>query len=108
VLSQVVDQHPGPLDLVIRESDGRDFVGALPPREDQRKDRAVSDLLTLEADGYIPGEDVGIAVIVRLSSATSQGRARGVLTATEAPGGAGDVLLFGLTSGTVYRGGARY
>jgi hypothetical protein len=108
VLSRVVDQHPGPLDLLIHEADGRDFFGALPASVADAKIGHHVDLLTLDAEGYIPGEDVGIAVIVRLTSATPDGSARGVLALAEAPGGVGDVLLFGLTSGTVHRGGVRY
>ncbi len=108
VLSQVVEQHPGPLELLIREADGRDFLGALPsPRRDSVSELP-TDLVTLEADGFVPGEEVGIAVIVRLTSASSDGRARGVVAHVQAPGGSGDVLLFGLTSGTIHRGGARY
>jgi hypothetical protein len=119
-LTLVAEQHPGPHRLRIREADGSVYVGSLPaapsptvssplviPPPPSLPGGAVSDasqLFAVGGDGFVPGEDVALAVILRLSSAGPSGSARALVTGEEAPGGPGDVLLFGLTSGTVHRG----
>lgn len=102
-LAAIAEQHPGQLGVEVREADGRSFSGLL-PAPPSGTGAIEGELLTIEGRGFVPGEDVGIAVILRLTSAAPNGNARGLLTREEIPGGPGDVLLFGLTSGTVHRG----
>ena len=96
---------------------GRDLVGHLIGciaeqhgreirREVREADRDI-ELLELAGEGFIPGEDVAIAVVLRESRADRDGRAHAVVDRLAAPLGITDVILFGATSGTLVRGGRR-
>ena len=65
------------------------------------------ELLELVGEGFIPGEDIAIAVVLRESRAASDGRGHAVVDRLAAPRGITDVILFGTTSGTFVRGGRR-
>lgn len=65
------------------------------------------ELLELVGEGFIPGENVAIAVVLRESRAASDGRAHAVVDRLAAPRGITDVILFGATFGTLVRGGRR-
>ena len=93
---------------------GRDLVGHLidciaeqhgweSHREIREADLDV-ELLELVGEGFIPGENVAIAVVLRESRAASDGRAHAVVDRLAAPRGITDVILFGTTSGTLVRG----
>lgn len=85
----IAEQHGREIRLEVRESD-RDV-----------------ELLELVGEGFIPGENVAIAVVLRESRAASDGRAHAVVDRLAAPRGITDVILFGATSGTLVRGGRR-
>ena len=96
---------------------GRDLVGHLIDciaehhgwevhREVREANRAV-ELLELAGEGFIPGENVAIAVVLRESRAASDGRGHAVVDRLAAPRGITDMILFGTTSGTLVRGGRR-
>ena len=96
---------------------GRDLVGHLIDciaehhgwevhREVREANRAV-ELLELVGEGFIPGENVAIAVVLRESRADRDGRAHAVVDRLAAPRGITDVILFGATFGTLVRGGRR-
>lgn len=57
----------------------------------------------IEAAGFIPGEDVAVAIIVRSSSADLQGTAHALVDEAELPEHSLGVLLFGFISGTIHR-----
>ena len=82
----IAEQHGGDIHLEVREAD-----------------RAV-ELLELAGEGFIPGEDVAIAVVLREGRADRDGRAYAVVDRLAAPRGTTDVILFGATSGTLVRG----
>jgi hypothetical protein len=63
-------------------------------------------LVSATGFGFVPGEDVAIAVVVRSTSAGPDGRARALLQTSELPGNSADILLFGQVSGTVVTGKA--
>lgn len=65
------------------------------------------ELLELVGEGFIPGENVAIAVVLRESRAASDGRGHAVVDRLAAPRGITDMILFGTTSGTLVRGGRR-
>lgn len=68
------------------------------PRGRRRKQ---PDLVELEATGFVPGEDVAVAVVLRHGSAGPDGRARALIDRTEIPGADGaEVVLLGRISGT--------
>ena len=85
----------------IAEQHGREIHS-----EVREADRDV-ELLELVGEGFIPGENVAIAVVLRESRAASDGRAHAVVDRLAAPRGITDVILFGATSGTLVRGGRR-
>jgi hypothetical protein len=94
---------------------GRDLLGLLIDcsaeqhgreihRDVREADWAVAQL-ELVGEGFIPGENVAIAVVLCQSRADRDGRAHAVVDRLAAPRGIADVILFGATSGTLVRGG---
>ena len=96
---------------------GRDLVGHLIDCIAEQHGREIHsevreadqdvELLELVGEGFIPGEDVAIAVVLREGRADRDGRAYAVVDRLAAPRGNADVILFGATSGTLVRGGRR-
>ncbi len=119
VIAAIAEQHGGSVHVEIREPAGTNHTDIItPPRPTPPDDNAhthapldtpaikpAPELLELTGEGFIPGEDVAIAVILRHSSARADSRARGVVDRRETPGGITDVILFGTISGTLIRGG---
>ena len=67
---------------------------ALPPR--------VPHLVEVSGDGFVPGEDVALAVIVAHTDATGTGDARALLDLDTLPDGpTHEAILFGRISGTL-------
>lgn len=62
-------------------------------------------LVEFYGQGFVPGEDVAIAVIVSRTSAAGTGFARALMERGQLPGPVTDVLLFGEISGTIVRQG---
>lgn len=59
-------------------------------------------LWSVEADGFVEGEDVEVAIVVRSGSADGYGHARTIIDRRELPTGVRAVILFGSVSGTVH------
>ena len=59
-----------------------------------------SALLEFTGSGFVPGEDVALALILRHSSAGPDGTARALLDRGERPGISSEVILLGRISGT--------
>ena len=58
-------------------------------------------LMEVDGEGFVPGEDVAVAVIVRHTDAAGTGTARALVDLDDLPTGAtGEVILFGRISGT--------
>lgn len=58
-------------------------------------------LMEVEGEGFVPGEDVAVAVIVSHTDAAGTGTARALVDLDDLPPGAtGEVILFGRISGT--------
>ena len=89
LIDYIAEHHGGPICLEVREAN-----------------RGV-ELLGLVGEGFIPGENVAIAVVLREGRADRDGRAHAVVDRLAAPRGITDVILFGATSGTLVRGGRR-
>lgn len=113
VLTAIVSEQGVPCRVELTEADGRRFVDivtpvpvsrfappepavAIPPRP------APPTLHRVEGDGFVPGEDVGIAIIVRSASADPSGRAHALIADRELSTGHRGVLLFGFESGTIH------
>ncbi len=104
----------------VRECDGTVFTDIIRarksnPPEPETMPEAVSEtrrgrrsltprahrLVEVEADGFVPGEDVGVAVIVSHTDATGTGHVRALVDLDELPPRAtGETILFGRISGT--------
>lgn len=52
------------------------------------------------ADGFVPGEDVAVAIVLRHASADHMGKARSLIDRREKLTVSGEVVLLGRISGT--------
>ena len=99
----------------VRECDGSVFTDIIRPRaravalpekpvpetRRSRHARRVPRLMEVTADGFVPGEDVAVAVIVSHTDATGLGEARALIDLDTLPDAAGqEVILLGRISGT--------
>src|SRR5690625_2004738 len=94
VMDQITDQHRSPVRVEVRESDGTSFTDIITPgtrrrrTEPQPPDETAPPapavrLVEITADGFIPGEDIGVAVVVAHTDAAHTGRARALLEASQ-------------------------
>ncbi|ALG83200.1 hypothetical protein [Gordonia phthalatica] len=56
----------------------------------------------IEGRAFLPGETIGVAILLRNAEADGHGEARVFLNAAELPSGCEGVVLFGYDSGTLY------
>lgn len=123
IIGEVIEQRRSPVRVVVHELDGTiytDIVTAplhpapldqspaeLPPASVEHDDLAPDDAAPLHplalqnAEGFVPGEDVAVAVIVRHTGAGGEGAARALIE----PGlldlsPTHEVILLGRVSGT--------
>lgn len=69
--------------------------------EQPRRRRHRPELVEVEATGFVPGEEVAVAVILQHGSAEPDGRARALINRAEvADPDAAEVVLLGRISGT--------
>lgn len=120
MFGQLVDQVTGdraiPIRVEVRESDGTSFTDILPatartkpapekepePAKPVKKHRPAAPVLVEGGDGFIPGEDVAVALITGHTDATHEGRVRALLDPKHiAALHASEVILVGRVSGTV-------
>lgn len=116
VLARLVAGFGVPTRVEIHEPDGSvhaDIVHPPAPQDEEPEHPAVEDstvmsgpqLVELHADGFVPGEDIAVAVVLHHSSAGPGGRARALIDLAEV----GDpesveVVLVGRISGeTAFR-----
>ena len=105
-----------PLRVEVRETDGTIYTDiitpnarrAIPANEQpaaRRVPAAPPRLVELAASGFIPGEDVAVALVLGHNDAAGDGTARGLLDATQlALSPSRQVILLGRISGAVYVG----
>jgi hypothetical protein len=99
------------LRVEVHESDGSTFTDIITPRkhrpttadptDDSPAGKARLSLLTASGEGFIPGEDVAVALVLGHSDANGDGLVRATLTTdqmTASP--TGEVVLLGRVSGT--------
>lgn len=110
-LTELVARLGSPTRVEVRELDGSvhaDILTAPAPQprspfappHDTPTAVALPSLLEFAADGFVPGEDVALALVLRHSSAGSTGTARALLDRGEKPVVTGEVILLGRISGT--------
>lgn len=101
ILDALAARNRTPLRVQVREADGSTFTDIItPPRE---RPTAVQPVLHQVAGaGFVPGEDVAVAIIHAHSDASPDGTARALLTAEQAATAVtGEVILLGRISGTL-------
>lgn len=126
VIDSVLEERGSPVRVLVYEADGTVFTDLVtrplqraldptaqpPSRDDARGTRAAEGLIdaaplvapprvVLGEDGFIPGEDVAVAIIVRHTKASTDGSARALLEpgiCRASPDG--EVILVGRISGT--------
>ena len=118
ILDTLTARYRTPLRVQVREADGSTFTDIItPPRErptarpwERPTPETVSPpipaaqpvLHQVAGAGFVPGEDVAVAIIHAHSDASLDGTARALLTAQQAATAVtGEVILLGRVSGTL-------
>jgi hypothetical protein len=118
ILDTLTARYRTPLRVQVREADGSTFTDIItPPRErpspkpwEAPSSASVTPpmpatqpvLHQVAGTGFVPGEDVAVAIIHAHSDASPDGTARALLTAEQAATAAtGEVILLGRVSGTL-------
>lgn len=103
-IAELVAGFASPTRVEVREPDGSVYADILtpdpghPPVLDGA--RAPPVLVEFTAGGFVPGEDIAIALVLRHTSAAGNGTARALLDRAEQAAVAGEVVLLGRISGT--------
>ncbi|GAA3668961.1 hypothetical protein [Yimella lutea] len=118
ILDTLAARHRTPLRVQVRETDGSTFTDIITPPRERALPRpwdapapevvtppvaAVQSVLHQVAGaGFVPGEDVAVAIIHTRSDASHDGTARALLTTEQAAAAVtGEVILLGRISGTL-------
>lgn len=104
-IGELVTRLNSPTRVEVRELDGSvwaDIITPVAPSPAPATPPPVLRpvLLELAAGGFIPGEDVAIALVLRHASAAGDGTARALLDRAEMAAVPGEVILLGRISGT--------
>lgn len=105
-IAELVARFASPTRVEVRELHGSVYADILTPNPDEPA--ALEDaptparplLVEFTADGFVPGEDVAIALVLRHTSAAGNGTARALLDRAEHATVTGEVVLLGRISGT--------
>ena len=110
VLDQLTEQHRSPVRVEVREADGSVFTDIITPGkrrptpapEPVAPAAAGRELVVLHGEGFVPGEDVAIAVVIAHSDAAPDGTARALLRPDQlAESPTREVILLGRVSGVL-------
>lgn len=112
VLDQLTERHRSPVRVEVREADGTTFTDIITPSARRRFQpaptpepparQAMPELLTLHGEGFVPGEDVAVAIVIAHGDAAPDGTMRALLTAEQAASSpTREVILLGRVSGTL-------
>ncbi|WP_208321911.1 hypothetical protein [Paramicrobacterium chengjingii] len=112
IIDRATNDRTVPARIEVRENDGTNFTDiiapqrrpAQPPEPSPQQASPPQLLHTVTSDGFLPGEDIAVAVITGHTDASHTGTARALfdpaqLTA-DASVGTVEVMLFGRISGT--------
>jgi len=115
LIDEILRRRKVPVRVEIIEHDGTTYTDVLtPPAPEPDPELAPETagpaaqapglplLFEASGEGFVPGEDVALAVIIRHSSSDGDGRVRHVIEDRELPGDGSEVLLFGRISGTTH------
>ena len=116
--AQIVDQVTAdrmiPARVEVTEADGSVFTDIITPSRRRRTEpdpepaseeparRPAAELVALHGEGFVPGEDVAIAVVIAHGDAAPDGTMRGLVEAHQLAGTpTREVILLGRVSGTL-------
>ena len=105
--AQVLDQRRSPVRVEVREADGTVFTDIITPSRrrtvaEPPAKPAVPVLPVLYGEGFVPGEDVAVAVVIAHGDAGPDGTMRGLIEAAQlAASPTREVILLGRVSGAV-------
>ena len=100
VVKSIADDLGAPVRVEVHESDGNTYTDIVTPRPHSAEPRAADQTPAVAADGFLPDEEVSVAVILgrhRHGVDSLEKRLPPALLAAHR----GDVVLLGRTSGTV-------
>ncbi len=118
LLDALTQERKRTIRIEVRESDGSTFTdiirakltaeeqlaeAAVPAQPETRRVRRsrITQLVEVKADGFIPGEDITVAVVVSSAEGNSAGVGRALLDLNHLPAYADEVLLIGRVSGNI-------
>lgn len=112
VLDHLTQTHRSAVRVEVREADGTVFTDIITPGSRRRPapepaperpaQRVMPELVVMRGEGFVPGEDVAVAVVIAHGDAAPDGTMRALVTAEQA--GASptrEVILLGRVSGTL-------
>lgn len=111
-VTELIARLASPTRVEVRELDGSVHADILtppmseprspfaPPEGDAPAPVTLPNLMEFTASGFVPGEDVALALILRHASAGPTGTARALIDRGEQPVISGEVILLGRISGT--------
>lgn len=111
IIDCATDDRTTPARVEVREADGTTFTDIIaaqrrraPQPPDPEKPASRPVFHTVECDGFLPGEDIAVAVVTGHTDASGTGTARALIDpdqlGPDPAGGTLEVLLFGRISGT--------
>lgn len=112
IIDRATNDQTTPVRVEVRESDGTSFTDIIAARRSRASHQKPAPELasslpvfhTVEGDGFVPGEDVAVAIVTGHTDAAHTGTARALIDPAQlgkdAAGGFMEVLLFGRISGT--------
>ncbi|WP_228389099.1 hypothetical protein [Cumulibacter manganitolerans] len=111
IIDQASDERAVPVRFEVHEADGTSFTDLIPaaprkpvaeptPQKKEKRKPGRPVLVEVTGDGFVPGEDVAVAVIVSHTDATGDGTARALLDPAQTTI-SGGVVLVGRISGTI-------
>ena len=112
IIDRATNDRTVPARVEVREADGTTFTDIIAPRrrrasrpQPEPEPASLPVFHTVTGDGFVPGEDVAVAVVTGHTDASGTGAARALINPAQlnadASGGVVEVLLFGRVSGTV-------
>lgn len=118
LIDQISDQRHSAIRVEVRESDGTVFTDIVAPARRRTSETAPDpqpatatagvELVELRGTGFVPGEDIAVAVVVAHTDASHDGAARTVLEAAQLDASpTREVILLGRVSGTLEIGRAQ-